>query len=166
MKHACFKNIPIDGSYENFCQQLFQLGFTHKEGDNFLTGKFANELVCVNVSCTPKSNLVCSVIIRFREIDLWDTLKEEYLRFKELYRKKYGEPEIEIEEFIYPYVEGDGDELLATYDSHCNYITSYVIPGGIAALTLENKRLALLIKDDINSEIKEKEDEEVAYDDI
>lgn len=166
MKHAYFKDIPLDGCFDDFSRQLIQLGYTYDEDSNVFSGKFANEFVQIGVECTPKSNIIYGCYVRFGLENLWDNLKDKYFKYKNLYRKKYGKPKEEGEFFVDPYCEGDGDELIATCNSHCIYCSSFTIPGGKATIYLNEQRLFICIFDDINTKVLKKEEEEIAYDDI
>ena len=78
--------------------------------------------------------------MEFKERDTWDDIKEMYLKMRELYISKYGEPTEDHQMFLSSYREGDGDELEAIKENRCAYFAEFEIPyGKIAICILQNK---------------------------
>ena len=75
-------------------------------------GKFANEIVTLNVLASPKTNTVCKVIVYFLEREDWQELKKDYFSKKEMYKSKYP-LDRDYEFFSSPYEDGDGYEMRA-----------------------------------------------------
>lgn len=73
-----------------------------------------------------------------------------------------------------PYYEGDGDELEATENTKCLYVSKFSVPGGVVSINMVNRSVVLVFEDTINKGIAgendsdegELDDDYDAYDDI
>lgn len=171
--HLTFKGIPINGPFEKFRTKIIETGF-EPDGEA-LIGRFAGLKVKVYVGYNEETNLVYSVIVESKQECSWDELKRKYLNVRELYIKKYGEPFEDIQSFMDPYYEGEGDELEATESTKCLYCSKFSVPGGIVSIFIAKRSVILSFEDDINKRIAGEDEEQVeedfeddydAYDDI
>ena len=80
--------IEISGHEDEFKKHLEQKGFEYLssyEHSHAFFGKFANEYVNLLVLSSPKTNVVCKVIVQFPQKEKWYDLKRDYFNKKELY---------------------------------------------------------------------------------
>lgn len=136
--HITFKNIALGCTLPEFAEQLCNQGYDYHE--DYFKGIFAGHKVKILVNTDDYSELVTSVMVIFKERDTWDDIKEMYLKMRELYISKYGEPTEDHQMFLSSYREGDGDELEAIKENRCAYFAEFEIPyGKIAICILQNK---------------------------
>lgn len=99
-EHLSFKGISIEGSMVDFCQKLKAKGFTLVERQNDISlfvGDFTGRDATVGVSATDDGENVFAVVVFFDPSKEWKTLVNTYNYYKDLYVRKYGEPQIEKE---------------------------------------------------------------------
>lgn len=100
-EHLSFKGIPITGTMTSFCQQLKAKGFTQIGRDNnitLFTGDFTGKTATVGVVAADDGKNVFGVTVFFNPSEEWNTLVNTYDYYKDLYTRKYGEPEISKEQ--------------------------------------------------------------------
>lgn len=102
-QHLEFKGIPLDGKLSDFVSKLSKEGFTFKEYARdyvaVLEGNFAGNYATIYILATPKSKTVWKATVNYNEKESWSSLKSDYSDMKELFTKKYGEPEKHYEFF-------------------------------------------------------------------
>lgn len=170
--HIKFKGIPVNGTVQQVRAKIINAGFV-PDGEP-LVGKFAGLKVKVYVGGDDETNLAYSVIVVSDEEKSWDTLKQKYLKVRELYIQKYGEPTKDMQTFGDPYYEGEGDELEATECNKCFYNSLFTVPGGEVSIFIINRSIMFSFDDAINKPLEEDEDNDYedfdedydAYDDI
>ena len=91
-------------------------------------------------------------------------MKSKYLKVRELYIRKYGDPTSDLRTFCDPYYEGDGDELEATENQKCFYSSKFTVPGGEVSILIVNRSVMFNFEDAINKKLVG-EDEEYEEDD-
>ena len=171
--HLTFKGIPINGPLEKVRAKIIKAGF-EPNGES-LVGRFAGLKVCVYVGGVENMALAYSVIAVSEQESSWVSLKRTFFNVRELYLKKYGEPTFDIQSFVEPYAEGDGDELEATELQKCFYNSKFSVPGGEVSIIIKNRSVMFYFVDAINKKIAEENEEEIeddfdddydAYDDV
>ena len=170
-QHLEFKGISLDGKLSDFVSRLSKEGFTFKgyvrDYVAVMEGIFAGNYATIHILATPKSKIVWKTTVNYNEIESWSSLKSDYLNMKELFTKKYGEPEAHYEFFSSPYYEGDGYELQALRKEKCDYISFYRLPlGGVIVQISQFGYIQMSYEDKINSKLKIKEEESEVLDDI
>ena len=95
-EHLLFKGIPIQGDFSSFLKRLDQKGI-HDIGDLVYYGDFAGYKVYVDIFGQNKSDVVYSVDVTSMPFDGKEATVLAYNYFKDLYTRKYGEPEATIE---------------------------------------------------------------------
>lgn len=174
-KHLTFRQIPISGNVNNFIRKLEAQGYTVTNSYNqeynlaILTGKFAGVNNCqILVVGTPVSMLVCRVVISLPEQQIWFSLKSEYQEWKNKLTAKYGTP-TSYEYFSEPYYEGDGYEMTALSNEHCQYQSFYTdkeTEGTIVVRLSTRGCVTMVYEDKHNSDIGEGEKNNIANDDL
>lgn len=167
--HIRFMGIELSGCYENFKDSLTARGFTYLSSYETLHkfyGKFANEMVIINILATPITNTVCKVIVYFPEKEEWQDLKSDYFYKKELYESKYILDE-DYEFFSSPYEDGDGYEMRAISKDKCHYISFFKVIGGSITVKIERtQQVKIIYEDDNNINKAHQEIKHKAIDDI
>lgn len=172
MEHLCFKGIPIDGAPENISKQLQAHGFVQNEvfpnGRICLTGTFAAVEDCtIVINYSKLVEKTWAITVWFPEQYSWFSLKDQYLRFKDMFIKKYGRPEKDFGFFMPPYEDGDGDELSALKSDNVTYISFFYTDLGVITLELDTSCcLKIIYEDKLNSDLVSKQKESVANEDI
>lgn len=166
--HLNFKGIPLDGKLSDFISKLEAEGFTFDryvdEDMAIMKGNFAGRNADIYISATPLT--VWRISVYYNKDESWISLKSDYFQMKELYTKKYGEPK-SFEFFWEPYYEGDGYELQALEKEKCYYASFWELPSGTIYIMINQFcQISMLYEDKINSELKEKERENTALNDI
>ncbi|WP_139317670.1 hypothetical protein [Parabacteroides timonensis] len=103
-EHLKFMNIPITGNIAFFVYKLkgFEcVVFSSNSPICILKGKFAGRDATVNISSSNVSLTVYEVSVGFREDKSLEAMKEDYLYFKKMLIKKYGNPYKSMEKFTF-----------------------------------------------------------------
>lgn len=162
-EHMTFKNIPIDGNYKEFVKKMKGDGgevILEREGVVVLKYKFTGKPCELFVLYTPKTNIVWKVAVSFDKYISWKSIKSDYFDFKDLYTKKYGNPD-SFEFFSDPYYEGDGYEMQAIRNEKCTYTSFFEAENGYISVKIgTTESIFLSYEDKINSNISTKEEEE------
>lgn len=168
-EHIKFMGIEVSGNYENFKDSLKGKGFTYISSFETLHkfyGKFANEIVTLNVLASLKTNTVFKVIVYFPEREGWRELKKDYFSKKEIYKLKYP-IDRDYEFFSSPYEDGDGYEMRAVSRGKCNYVSFFLAMGGHIIIEIDKSaQIKVVYEDRENIKIGQKELEQNAIDDI
>lgn len=161
--------IEVSGNYESFKDSLMSKGFTYLSSFETLHsfyGKFANEIVKLNVLASPKTKTVCKVIVYFPEREDWQDLKKDYFAKKEMYKSKYP-LDRDYEFFSSPYEDGDGYEMRAVAKDMCRYVSFFLAMGGHITIEInKTAQLKVVYEDRENIKIAQQELEQNAIDDI
>lgn len=166
-EHLTFKGVPIDGTLTEFVSKLKQKGLTHigtEDGTAILKGDFAAYKNCTVAAIALKQkNLVAKVGVMFPSLETWSSLSNNYFSLKEMLTKKYGEPEVCIEEFqtkIMP--NDDNSKIHEVRMNRCKYVTGYTTEKGDIELQIKGSftdgcYVTLIYFDKINGEVIEAE---------
>ena len=155
-EHLTFKGVPIDGTLTEFVSKLKQKGLTHigtEDGTAILKGDFALK----------QKNLVAKVGVMFPSLETWSSLSNNYFSLKEMLTKKYGEPEVCIEEFQTKIMQNDDNSKIHEVRmNRCKYVTGYTTEKGDIELQIKGSftdgcYVTLIYFDKINGEVIEAE---------
>lgn len=168
-EHIRFMGIEVNGNYKSFKDSLKSKGFSYVSSFETLhkfRGKFANEIVVLNVLASPKTNTVIKVIVYFPKKNKWNDLKKDYFSKKELYNTKYP-IDRDYEFFSSPYEDGDGYEMRAVSKGACNYVSFFLAIGGYITVEIDKQaQIKVVYEDRDNIKIGKKELEQNAINDI
>lgn len=136
-----FKGIPITGNVDDFAAKLQALGYNPLTViDNVtvvMAGQFVNKDCIVFLNSTPKTKQIYNVFVDLKATySSWTSIKSVYHKYKDLYIKKYGQPEKDLHFFLSPYREGDGCEMLALQNEKCSYFTMFKVSGGLISVSM------------------------------
>lgn len=167
--HVKFMGIEVGGDYESFKDSLLSKGFTYVSSFETLYefyGKFANEIVTLNVLASPKTKTVCKVIVYFPKRESWQELKKDYFVKKGMYKTKYP-MDRDFEFFSSPYEEGDGYEMRAVAKDKCKYASFFLAVGGHITIEIDKSaQLKVVYEDRENIKVAQQELEQNAIGDI
>lgn len=170
-QHLTFKGVPIDGTLNQFVNNMKEKGLTgtvNKDGTAVLEGDFAGYKGCyVVVSTLKNKDLVSTIGVMFPEHSSWVTLEESYTKLKEMLTTKYGKPDKLVEEFQNGTPRDNNSRLHELQMDRCNYMTLFRTEKGNILLRLMhddhlNCHVLLAYYDKINSH----EVEEAAMNDL
>lgn len=167
--HMQFKGVEMNGTHISFADSLKTKGFViDSQGENtiWMSGSFVNEDVIIGILATPKTNTICRLMVCFEEKDNWDSLKSQYNKLKESYEIKY-EKDVDYSFFRDPYYEGDGYEMTAVKSNKCRFSSFFKGDGGGIIVEISNlARVVVYYEDFVNTQLENKEKQEIALDDI
>ena len=140
IEHLTFKNVPIDGTLNQFVTNMKAAGFKSEgiqDGTAILSGDFAGYKGCyVIVSTLKNKDLVSTIGVMFPEHSSWSTLEGSYAKLKDMLTTKYGNPDEEMEEFQDRDPRDDNSRLHELKMDRCNYQTLYRTEKGNILLRL------------------------------
>lgn len=139
--HLTFKNVPIDGTLNEFVTNMKAQGFianVDRGRKATLYGDFAGYKDCkIYVYTLQNKDLVSTIGVQFPECSTWSALEGNYLKLKEMLAQKYGNPAEVVEEFSESYyLKDDRTKLLGLKSDKCNYTTTYITEKGQLVLKL------------------------------
>jgi len=169
--HLSFKQVPITGSLNEFCNALFKNGFEQntqvsipskdKTTTAYLKGQFASDSCDLMVFATKRSRTVWKASMSLPIKDDWQTLYYKYFLLKSELKKKFGAGESN-EFFIKPYTDGDLNEMFALKHKKCTYITSWKVSSGTVLLEISREgRITVSFEDALNTALKDSEEKNV-----
>ncbi len=134
-KHLTFKELPIDGTQEEFARKLERIGFTFVRVDSegtMLAGGVAEYPDCEVAVFTPRGvRDVSSVGVIFPGRTSWAEVMKDYSTLKNMLIRKYGTPDKVMEQFLCSMRPSSDDEKLnCLREDQCKYATSFDIDEG------------------------------------
>lgn len=167
--HIKFMGLEVSGNYEIFKESILSKGFKYINSFESLHrfyGKFANEIVTLNILTSPITKTVCKVIVLFPEKKDWRELKKDYFAKKEMYKSKYPLDK-DYEFFSSPFEDGDGYEMRAVVRDKCRYVSFFLAMGGHITLEIDKTaQLKVVYEDRENTKLAKHELDQNAIDDI
>lgn len=159
--HMAFKDIPIDGSLNDFVSKMKARGFSIFESEKdgvIFKGDFAGYKNCyVAVATSKDTDLVNTVGVMFPERTEWSSLENDYLHLKKMLTDKYGEPTECVEQFQgYSTPDDNMSKMYSLLLDRCVYETFFETPKGDVILSLGHMGTAgivnLIYRDKINTD--------------
>ena len=152
-EHLVFMQTPIDGSVEEFSQNLISKGLElTKTSKNFaeLKGNFAGHSnTLISVFGNSRINKTSGVVVNFTHGNKWGEIMHAYENIKKLLYYKYGEPH--TKSGIYSLDNPPASptqELLGIMDGSKNYEISYSFNEGIISLTIGSNLVVMMAYSD------------------
>lgn len=129
-----YKNIPLIGDIEVFCQNVISKGAKLLDSDKenaiySLSDKLTGKDVHLSLYGTPKSKTVFMAVATYEEDAYWSSIKSHFNDLVAMLQEKYGKGDV-IRKFDYPYEEGDGYELSAIRLDKCDYFAKFELKNG------------------------------------
>lgn len=171
--HLTFLNVPINGYARTFVKMIEEKGLStqvpYQDSSHtaILNGSFCGVNNCsFIVGGSLITDTVYMVVVQFPSETTWESLKNEYLKYKDFLTSKYDFLNC-IEEFEYPYEEGDGYEVTAVSLDKCSYMSYFHTDNGTIMLKISNDMtLNIAYVDAINSKIHEEEEKRISFNDL
>ncbi len=163
--HLRFKNIPIDGTLNEFVSRMVKGGFKKEKITTdraVLRGDFAGIKECiVYVETLTGMDLVSKIAVSFPRQEQWKNLYGNYIQLKELLITKYGKPASCVEKLqaLYGMSPTDDDsKMQCVYTDMCKYETHFTTDKGEITLWIEHDSVIsafvmLTYKDKINENL-------------
>lgn len=159
-EHLKFKNIPIDGPKKAFIDELQKNDFHLVNDSDFgaaLRGMFTGKPVTAFVMTTSEGN-VCRVAVNYDAPENWMSLRLDFYTLLRSVSYKYGKAVELVQEFQFPYADGDGRELEAFQKAKARWYARFNCDEGTLHLFISfnpmNQRpsINLVYEDAINCE--------------
>ena len=162
-----FDGVAVDGDLSIAISKYKEKGYIliSKEKDNaILTGTAAGKKINLFILATPKSKIVYRAVIFLPVREDWQSLKDDYEKYKEILINKYGKPTSIYENFKEPFKEGEGNEMIAVTSKKCQYVTYWLDDTYNTHISIEIsdlKEIQITYENFKNSMIREKEKLEI-----
>ena len=136
-EHLRFKGVEITGNFKDFAQELVKKGFVIQESADYgviLRGDFMGEPgVLTMVYPDSKTQKVISVAAFLESRDNWQSMLSTFENTVKTYKKKYGEPDKYVTEFLDDTFDYDSWKRTYVSEDKCNYNASWFTKeGGIS----------------------------------
>ena len=164
--HVIFKQVPVDGTLEEFSDRLVRSGLVFhgiREGRASLEGKFTG-VEGAKVYAFSTCGQTWRVVVDFPAVDTWASVKKQYVFFKTSLSGKYVCEPRSVERFPSYCPEGTGREYNAFRDETAVYTSSFVVPNGgvtlsVVPVTSGAGRLFVRLEyvDELNSMLRDNE---------
>lgn len=143
-EHLRFKNIPIDGPKKAFIEELQKSEFHLMEDSPVgasLRGRFTGKNASAFVMTTSEGT-VCRVAVNFDAPEEWLVLRLDFYSLLRSLSFKYGKPAESVQEFQFPYSDGDGKELEALEKGRAHWYARYEMEEGTIHLFIANNPMS------------------------
>lgn len=143
IEHLTFKNIPIDGTLNEYISKMKQTGFSFIQTANgaaILNGDFAGYKDCnVAVSTLKQMDLVHKIVVIFPDKKIWSTLSGNYFDLKQMLTEKYGNPSKVVEKFDgYSEPRDDNSRMYKVGMDSCKYYSIWETDKGNIELSISH----------------------------
>lgn len=141
--HLSFKGVPIDGTLNEYVQEMKKKGFDYvgtEDGIAILQGDFAAYKGCtIGVATLKQTDLVSKISVIFPDCTTWSLLANNYFTLQEMLTEKYGKPAEVVEEFqSYAEPKDDDSKMNNVKLDRCKYFTTYETEKGSIQLSIEH----------------------------
>jgi hypothetical protein len=111
---------------------------------------------------SPKSKIVRKFSVYLPEQSSWNSLLNDYTRYKKTLTDKYGNPGDSFDFFSSPYKLGDGYEMTAVAAEKATYAAYWTLKGYSLSIEISKwKQVRISYENDNNSKIAEKEQKDI-----
>jgi len=162
-----FDGVAIDGELSVAISKYKGKGYEliSKEKEiAILKGTAAGKKINLFIFTTPKSKIIFKAVIYLPVHEDWESLKDDYEKYKEILINKYGKPTNIYENFKEPYKEGDGDEMIAVTNKKCEFVAYWLDDTNntnIAVEISDTKQIQITYENVKNQRIRDKEKLEI-----
>jgi hypothetical protein len=162
-----FDGVAIDGELSVAISKYKEKGYEliSKEKEiAILKGTAAGKKINLFLVTTPKSKIIYKAVVFLPVREDWQSLEDDYEKYKEIITNKYGKPTSSYKSFKDPYTEGDGYEMTAIITKKCQYVTYWLDDKentNIAVEISDTKQIQITYENVKNSTIREKEKLEI-----
>lgn len=161
-----FLGIEVDGKRDEVIEKFKAKGFIVK-GDIdkpvvSMKGSAGNINFDLNIVSTPKSKIVRKFVVYLPEQSSWNSLLNDYTRYKKTLTDKYGNPGDSFDFFSSPYKLGDGYEMTAVAAEKATYAAYWTLKGYTLSIEISKwKQVRIAYENANNSKIAETEQKDI-----
>ena len=157
-----FDGVEVSGDLPSTIAKFKAKGYIFKKYlDNgaILNGKVGYRNVEVYIYVTPKSKKVFKFSVFLEEQLTWSNLKNDYDKYYDIFKEKYGAPDSEYSFFSSPYKQGDGYEMTAVTLEKATFSAYWLGRNNTSMVVSISKwnQVQLVYENDTNTDLKEKE---------
>jgi hypothetical protein len=159
-----FDGVKIDGTLNNAVMAFRAKGYTLQKSESTyasMKGKVAGNNIELYIFTTPKTHVVCKVVVYMDKERSWYSIKANYENLLELFEEKYGQPDKSYTVFKSPYYEGDGYEMLAISSEKAFYGSYWFNRNNLSmGLSISKfEQIQITYENDANMELNRRESE-------
>lgn len=164
--HILFKQVPVDGSLEEFTSNLRAVGMSFlgiRDDEALMEGRFAG-VDGAKVRAFASGGVTWKVVADLPAFENWTSVKKQYLFFKRSLASKYVVEPKSVERFPAYCPEGSAREHVAFREETATYTSEFSVPNGTVTLsvlpvTAGAGRLFLRMEyvDELNSMLRDSE---------
>ena len=161
-----FLGIEVDGKRDEVIQKFKAKGFI-VDGDIegtvvSMKGSVGNRNFELNIVSTPKTKVVWKFAVYLPKQSTWNSLLDDYTRFKMTLTDKYGNPEQSFDFFSSPYKLGDGYEMTAVAAEKAHYASYWTLKGYALSIDISKwKQVKIAYENTNNAKLREKEQKDI-----
>lgn len=161
-----FLGIEVDGKRDEVIQKFKAKGFI-VDGDiegNVVSmkGSVGNRNFELNIVSTPKTKVVWKFAVYLPKQSTWNSLLDDYTRFKMTLTDKYGNPEKSFDFFSSPYKLGDGYEMTAVAEEKAHYASYWNWKDYVLSIDISKwKQVKIAYENTNNAKLREKEQKDI-----
>ena len=161
-----FLGIEVDGKRDEVIQKFKAKGFI-VDGDiegNVVSmkGSVGNRNFELNIVSTPKTKVVWNFAVYLPKQSTWNSLLDDYTRFKMTLTDKYGNPEKSFDFFSSPYKLGDGYEMTAVAEEKAHYASYWNWKDYVLSIDISKwKQVKIAYENTNNAKLREKEQKDI-----
>lgn len=164
--HILFKQVPVDGTLEEFTGRLRDAGMTFlgiRDDVALMEGRFAG-VDGAKVRAFASGGVTWKAVVDLPAFENWTSVKKQYLFFKRSLASKYVSEPRSVEKFPAYCPEGNAREHVAFREETATYTSEFSVPNGTVILsvlpvTAGTGRLFVRIEyvDELNSMLRDTE---------
>lgn len=161
-----FLGIEVDGKRDEVIERFKAKGFIVK-GDIdkpvvSMKGSAGNINFDLSIVSTPKSKIVRKFVVYLPEQTSWNSLLNDYTRYKKTLTDKYGNPGDSFDFFSSPYKLGDGYEMTAVVTEKATYAAYWTLKGYTLSIEISKwKQVRIAYENENNSKISAREQKDI-----
>jgi hypothetical protein len=162
VKAQTFNGVEVGGQLNTAYQQFLAKGYKlYKVYDHAysLTGSFLGTDIELFIYGTAKTNKFYKAVVYLPKHDSYYDLRKQYDNYVELLVGKYGKPDNQYDNFLSPYILGDGYEMQAIEKDKTNISTFWLeLSGANYYIEISKfKQVKIVYENDANGKIHSRE---------
>ena len=161
--------VQVTGTTSSLIEKFKAKGWVfikNVEGVPYLKGSIGNYSGCEMFIYSTKSKQAAKVVVYLSEQANWSNLKSRYKSIVDVYTEKLGQPDVDNENFEYPYESGDGYESTAVRSEKANINSVWfdIQNGNYEVSISKYMSVKIVCENVINMRIRTKENDNSLFD--
>ena len=157
-----FDGVSVSGDLPTAISKFKEKGYTFRkyvENGAILDGKVGYRNIELFIFVTPKSKKIFKFTIYLEEQSTWSALKDDYDKYYQIFKDKYGAPDSEYSFFSKPYFDGDGYEMSAVKLEKATFAAYWLKRNNstLAVTISKYRQVELTYENDTNTDLKKRE---------